>query len=285
MGALQERMLRDLRLKQLAVATQEKYLRPCRALAVFHMKSPEVLGEEEVKEYLDYLVSTGAGPASLQGAVAGLKFLYGVTLKRPDLAERLPWPKMPHPQPDILGGSEVARLFAAMGSAVPRMVLTTAYAAGLRISEACKLQKQDIDSKRMLIHVRLGKGKKDRYVMLSPTLLAMLRKYWLAVRPPAEWLFPGRRRGTHFHRASASKALGLAVKAAKIDKHVTTHSLRHAFATHLLEAGADLRVIQVLLGHASIRTTARYAQVSRRHVGRVTSPLDLLGTREGAVLG
>ena len=285
MGALHDRMLLDMKLKQMAATTQAHYLRACRALAVFHMKGPDQLGEAEVKEFLEHLLEAGAAPETLRMHVAGLRFLYGVTLNRPEFAERLPWPKVPRRMPDILSGSEVEKLLQAVRGVVPAMALTTAYAAGLRVAEICRLRVEDIDSKRQLIHVRLGKGKKDRYVMLSPTLLTMLREYWRQVRPRDGWLFPGRGRNTHIVSKTVSKALTTAVKLLKLKKRVTPHMLRHAFATHLLETGVDIRVIQALLGHASIRTTARYAQVSRRHIGRVQSPLDLLGTKEGAVLG
>lgn len=285
MGELRNRMQRDMKLKQLSVGTQEQYLRPCRALAAFHMRRPDELGEEEVKEYLDHLLSTGVSAETLKMQVAGLRFLYGVTLNRPEMAERLPWPTVPHKKPDILSGSEVKKLLAAVRGVVPAMATMTAYGAGLRIGETCRLRVEDIDGKRGLIHVRLGKGRKDRYVMLSPTLLSVLREYWRRVRPQAGWLFPGRKPGTHLVENTVRKALRTAVEAVKLKKRVTTHSLRHAFATHLLELGADIRVIQVLLGHSSIRTTARYTQVSQQHVARTQSPLDALGTKRGAVLG
>jgi site-specific recombinase XerD len=216
--------------------------------------------------------------------VAALKFLYGVTLDRPKVAERLLWPKVPHKKPDILSGTEVEKVLAAMTSLVPAMVAVTAYGAGLRISEACRLRVEDIDSKRGLIHVRLGKGGKDRYVMLADRLLEALRTYWVRARPADGWLFPGRKKGKHLSSGAVSLALKEAVKRAGLKKRVTVHTLRHSFATHLLEMGTDIRIIQVLLGHASIRTTARYTQVSRQQVGRVTSPLDVLGTEQGSVL-
>jgi site-specific recombinase XerD len=176
-------------------------------------------------------------------------------------------------------------LLAAVKSLVPAMVLTTAYGAGLRISEASRLRVEDIDSKRGLIHVRLGKGGKDRYVMLSERLLALLRAYWRQVRPSDGWLFSGRKKGQHITPAAANKALTAAVKVAKLKKRVTAHVLRHSFATHLHETGSDIRFIQVVLGHASIRTTARYARVSAKHIASVKSPLDLLGTKRAAALG
>jgi len=278
-------MERDLKLKNLAEGTRKEYLRCCCGFVRYHMRSPRELGEGAIKEYLAHLLMKGAGPETLKMNVAGLKFLYGVTLDRPKVAERLLWPKVPHKKADILSGSEVLKLLGVVRSLVCAMVLTTAYGAGLRISEACRLRVEDIDSKRMLIHVRLGKGGKDRYVMLSPRLLMALRRYWAEVRPTGPWLFPGRKQGTHLSPAAVQMALRKAVKAAKLKKRVTPHSLRHAFATHLLETGNDIRLIQALLGHASIRTTARYAQVSRTLVARAKSPLDLLGTQAGAVLG
>jgi integrase/recombinase XerD len=285
MGELYDRMARDLKLRNLAGPTQKEYLRCCCGFVRYHMKSPTELGETAIKEYLAHLQFRGAGPETLKMNVAGLKFLYGVTLDRSKVAERLPWPKVPHRKPDILSGSEVEQVLAALTSLVPAMVLMTAYGAGLRISEACRLRVEDIDGKRGLIHVRLGKGQKDRYVMLGGRLLEALRTYWVKERPQSGWLFPGRKQGTHLHSSAANWALKEAVKTAKLRKRVTAHSLRHAFATHLLELGTDIRVIQVLMGHASIGTTARYAQVSKRHITSVKSPLDVLGTRRAAALG
>lgn len=284
MGALYLRMERDLKLKNLAVATQKEYLRCCCGFARYHMTSPEKLGETALKEYLGHLLLRGAGPETVKMNVAGLKFLYGVTLDRPKVAERLPWPKVPHKKPDILSGTEMEKVLRAVGSLVPAMALTTAYGAGLRISEVCRLRVEDIDGKRGLIHVRLGKGGKDRYVMLSSRLLVTLRSYWAQVRPSDGWLFPGRKAGTHLSPEAVRKALSEALRSAKVKKRVTTHGLRHAFATHLLEAGNDIRLIQVLLGHASIRTTARYAHVSTKLIASVKSPLDLLGTKQGVAL-
>ena len=165
------------------------------------------------------------------------------------------------------------------------MALTTAYGAGLRVSEVCRLRVEDIDSRRKLIHVRLGKGGKDRYVMLGDRLLDGLRQYWVREKPQDGWLFPGREKGMHLHPTAVRWALKEAVKATKLKKRITPHVLRHSFATHLLEAGNDIRLIQVVLGHASIRTTARYTQVSAEQIASMKSPLDLLGTKQGAALG
>lgn len=285
MGELYQRMERDLKLKNLATVTQQKYLRCCCNFVRFHMKSPRDLGETGIKEYLAHLQLRGAGPETLKLNIAGLKFLYGVTLDRPKVAERLPWPKVPHKTADILSGSEMEKVLSEVKLLVPAMVLMTAYGTGLRIGEAVRLRVEDIDGKRNLIHVRLGKGKKDRYVMLADRLLKALRSYWLRVRPQSGWLFPGSKAGTHLTPGTVSGALKEAVRSAKLKKRVTAHTLRHTFATHLLELGTDIRVIQVLLGHASIRTTARYAQVSGKHIASVKSPLDVLGTRRGTALG
>ncbi len=281
MGELYQKMARDLKLKNLATTTQSEYLRCCFRFARYHMKSPTEMGEAAVKEYLAHLQLKGAGPETLKMNVAGLKFLYGVTLDRPTVAARLPWPKVPHKKPDILSVAELEKVLSAVTSLVPAMALLTAYGAGLRVSEVCRLRVEDIDSKRGLIHVRLGKGGKDRYVMLSERLLVALRAYWVKVRPQGGWLFPGREKGQHLSPDAVRMALKAAVRKAKLKKRITAHSMRHAFATHLLEAGTSIRVIQVLLGHASIRTTARYTQVSARHIASVKSPLDLLGTRQG----
>lgn len=285
MGELYDRMARDLKLKNLAEKTQKEYLRCCCGFVRYHMKSPRELGETALKQYLAHLQLRGAGPETLKMNVAGLKFLYGVTLDRAKVAERLPWPKVPHKKPDILSGSEVEKLLNAVPSLVPKMALTTAYGAGLRLGEVCRLRAEDIDGKRGLIHVRLGKGRKDRYVMLANRLLLALRAYWGKVKPKGGWLFPGSKPGRPLSPDAVRKALERATKTVKLKKRVRGHGLRHAFATHLLEAGTDIRIIQVVLGHASIHTTARYAQVSSKLIASTKSPLDLLGTKKAAALG
>jgi len=285
MGELYNRMAQDLKLRNLSPLTRDQYLRSCGNFVRYHMKSPNDLGEAAIKEYLSHLMFKGAKPATVRGAVAALKFLYGVTLDRAKEAERIPWPKVPRRQPVILSGSEVAQVLAAIKGRAAAVALTAAYGAGLRISEACRLRVEDIDSRRGLIHVRLGKGAKDRYVMLSERLLAVLRRFWQQAHPKGGWLFPGRKPDKSITPHAVDKALTKAMQTLKLKKRVTPHVLRHSFATHLLEAGSDIRLIQVLLGHASIRTTARYAQVSAAHVARTKSPLDLLGTKQGSVLG
>ncbi len=281
MGELYQKMSQDLAIKNLAVGTRDQYLQCCRGFARYHMRSPKEMGLAEIKDYLGQMVREGASPEKLKMHVAGLKFLYRVTLDREEVAEKIPWPKVPHKKPDILSLSEVERLLDAAMSAsqISAVVSMAAYSAGLRISEACRLRPEDIDSARKLIHVRLGKGGKDRYVMLSEQLLEILRGYWVKVRPEGGWLFPGRKAGNPITRNAVAKAIDTAAAKAKLRKKVTPHQLRHSFATHLLEAGTDIRVIQVLLGHSSIRSTARYTQVSARHIGSVKSPLDKLRVR------
>jgi len=276
MGELYQKMSQDLAIKNLAAATRQQYLRCCSEFVRYHMRSPRELGLPDIKDYLGRLVCQGARPEKLKMHVAGLKFLFGTTLEREEVAEKIPWPKVPHKKPDILSPAEVERLLQAAMSAsrVPAVVAVAAYGAGLRISEACRLRPEDIDSARGLIHVRLGKGSKDRYVMLSPQLLQILRGYWAQVRPQGGWLFPGQKRGAPITSRAVARVLSRAAVRAKLRKKVSPHVLRHSFATHLLEAGTDIRAIQVLLGHCSIRTTARYTQVSERHVGSVKSPLD-----------
>jgi len=285
MGELYNKMARDLALKNLAATTQQQYLRCCCHFVRYHMLSPRELGETDIKQYLEHLRLKGAGPGALKMNVAALRFLYGVTLDRPKVAERLPWPKVPQKEPDILSGTEVEKVLEAVNSLVPAMALTTAYGAGLRNSEVCRLRVEDIDSKRGLIHIRQGKGGKDRYVMLPVRLLAMLRAYWKVVRPTDGWLFPGWKKGTHLTSATVRAALKRAVKTVKLNKHITAHTLRHSFATHLHEMGNDVRFIQVVLGHSSIRTTQRYTHVSNKRIAQVKSPLDVLGTKEAAPLG
>jgi site-specific recombinase XerD len=243
------------------------------------------MGEAEVRAFLLHLLGAGKSPSVLKMQVAALKFLYSVTLGRPEEVVGIPWPKVQRRLPDILSGSEVGRLLAAVTSRKYRMVLMAAYGAGLRVSEACSLSVTDIDSPRGLIHIRDGKRGRDRYVMLPDRLLSALREYWRSERLGGQLLFPGREPSRCVSPEAVRDALRKSVAVCGLTKRVTVHSLRHAFATHLLEDGADLRTIQELLGHNSIRTTVGYLHVSSAHIARTRSPLDLLGTPDGAVLG
>jgi integrase/recombinase XerD len=284
MGMIREKMIRDLKLRGLAESTQQIYVRECARFIEHYRRAPGEMGVEEVLAYLSHLEQSGLGPSRRKLAGAGIRFLYGVTLERPEVASRIPWPKVPSAQPDILSGTEVAQVLAAVQPLRNRVILSVAYGAGLRISECCRLQVGDIDSRRMLIHVRHGKGGRDRFVVLGPKLLQLMREYWATVRPPGPALFPGMGRGGVVNRRTLNVALHDAVKRSGIKKRVTPHGLRHACATHLLELGTDLRSVQVFLGHRSIRSTVRYTQVTPHHFARLRSPLDVLGTPEGQPL-
>jgi site-specific recombinase XerD len=285
MGALCQRMTEDLKLKNYAPATCSEYVRCARRYVAFHMRSPAVMGEREIRDFLLALAFRQSSPSVLKMHVASLKFLYTTTLRRPEEVVALPWPKVPHRLPDILSGTEVNALLSAVEPLAHRAVVMTAYGTGLRIREACSLRTTDIDSKRGLIHVRDGKRARDRYVMLPERLLAFLREYWRQTQATGPLLFPGGKPGRPITPGAVRAALKKGIRKTGIQKRVTLHSLRHSFATHLLETGTDIRVIQALLGHSSIRSTVRYTQVSRTHVGRVPSPLDLLGKEKGRVLG
>lgn len=280
MSKLREKMAADLRLKGFRPNTQEAYLRCVRRFANHFGRSPDRLGEAEVRAFLDFLTCERKASTSTRRVYLGaLKFLYRVTLGRPAAVVKIPYPRVAQPLPDILSRGEIEQMLAATRSLKHRAILMTAYGAGLRVSEICALRVTDIDSERMLIHVHDGKGGKDRYVMLSPRLLVVLREYWRQRRAaPGPYLFAGGRPG----EALSTKAIwhmvhGLVVRCG-IKKHVTPHTMRHCFATHLMEAGTDLRTIQALLGHRSPRTTVRYTLVSKRHVSAVHSPLDALAT-------
>lgn len=277
MGQLRDQMDGDLRLKGFRPVTRYHYLRCARSFAAHYRKSPTALGEAEVRAFLLHLVhERKAKPATLRMYVAALKFLYATTLRRPEVVARIPWPQVPERLPDILSPAEITQLLGAVRSMKHRVVLMIAYGAGLRISEVCSLQVGDIDSQRMVIHVRDGKGGKDRYVMLGERLLAVLREYWRLATPRGPFLFPGMKGACHLQPGTVQRMLQTVVATCGVSKRVTPHVLRHCFATHLLEAGTDVRTIQQLLGHSSIRTTARYTQISTRQIGQTRSPLDTL---------
>jgi len=280
MGELKKKMSDDLELRCYKPGTCENYLHCAERFAAHFRRSPAEMGEAEIREYL-LSRKRKAGPGAVKMSVAALKFLYTHTLNRPEEVIRIPWPRTPKPLPDILSGTEVSRLLESLRSVKHRMIAMTAYGTGMRVHEACSLKTGDIDSKRMLVHIRDGKRGRDRYVMLPSRLLLCLREYWKAARPPGDRLFPGRDPDGHIGPSAVRDAVRKAARDAGITKRVTPHVLRHSFATHLLESGSDIRTIQVLLGHGSIRTTERYVKVSKAHVGKVKSPLDLLGTEEG----
>jgi site-specific recombinase XerD len=276
MTPLRRRMLEDMGIRNLAENTQSAYLLQITAYTKYFKRPPEELGPEEIRAYQVYLTQTrNLSPSSLSVATGALRFLYKVTLKRDWAVELIPMPKRPFILPVILSREEVMHFLDSIGNVKHRAILMTAYAAGLRVSEATHLKLTDIDSQRMMLRVDQGKGQKDRYVMLSPRLLDELRKYWKDVRP-TEWLFPGDRPGQPITRGAVGLACQRAHRASGISKPITVHSLRHAFASHLLESGADVRRIQLLLGHRSLATTSRYLKVATSTVCATTSPFDLL---------
>jgi site-specific recombinase XerD len=244
------------------------------------------MGEPEVRQYLLHLVlEKKVGAATQKMHVAGIRFLYAETLGRPEVVANIPWPKVRQKLPDILSGTEVDRLLGSLDSIKYRAIVMTTYGTGLRISEVCTLHIEDIDSRRMLLHVRNGKGGRDRYVTLPKQVLFTLRHYWAAERPKRPALFPGQQPDACISASAVRSNLHEAARKAGLTKRVTPHVLRHTFATHLLELGTDLRVIQMLLGHASIRTTVRYTRVTDKHVARTTSPIDVLGTPKAKAMG
>lgn len=286
MGALRDRMKADLDLRGRAANTQRMYLRCARDFAAYFRRSPAEMGEAELRRFLVHLTQEKKVSLATQHVyVASLKFLYKATLGRPEEVARIPFPKVPKPIPDILSGTEVDRLLNCIRSVKYRAIVMVSYAAGLRVGEAVSLKPDDIDSARGVIHVRLGKGKKDRLVPLSQRVLWLLRAYWKAERPVGAYLFPGMKPRTHLTERCVRSVLRKAVREAGIRKRVTPHVLRHCFATHLLETGTDVTVVQRLLGHTSLRTTIRYTHANAATVVRTRSPLDLIGTSAGQPLG
>jgi site-specific recombinase XerD len=276
MTPLRQRMLEDMAVRNFAENTQSAYLQQIIAYARYFHRPPEELGPEEVRAYQVYLTQTRMlSPGSVSVATGALRFLYKVTLKRPWAWEFIPMPKRPFKLPVVLSPEEVMHFLESVHNIKHRAILTVAYAAGLRISEATHLKITDIDSQRMMLRVDQGKGNKDRYVMLSPRLLEELRTYWKLVHPKL-WLFPGELSGQPITRSALSQACQKAHRASGIRKPISPHSLRHAFATHLLELGTDLRTIQLLLGHRSLATTSRYLKVATTTVCATSSPFDLL---------
>lgn len=275
-----EKMTQDLKLRGLAKPTTTEYLRYARRYAGYHGRCPREMGEREAQQFLAHrLVNDRVSHSTIKVGVAALRFLYGTTLGRPEVALAIAYPKVKSALPDILSGSEIDQVLGALEEPKYRAIVMTTYGAGLRIREVCNLQVADIDSKRMLLHVRYAKGGRDRYVPLPERVLFMLRRYWVAARPRGPELFPGKVPGHAISPDAVRHHLHAAALKAGLQKPCTPHILRHSFATHLLELGTDIRVIQMLLGHACITTTLRYAHVTPAHVARVRSPIDVLGTK------
>lgn len=277
MGEVYEKMRSDLKLRRYSPRTEKSYLwSACRFVRHF-MRAPAQMGSAEVRAFLLMLHDRGESASSIKMYVAALRFLYAVTLERPSEVANIPWPRVVQKLPAVVSRSEVEALLGKIEPLVCRMVVMTAYGTGLRISEVLALEIGDIDGKAGIIQVRRGKGGRPRLVMLPRRLLETLREYWRLARPPGALLFPGQDRSKPLCPDTVRRAVHCASSALGINRRVTMHAFRHSFATHLLESGEDLRTIQVLLGHASIRNTTRYLQVSTQHLARVSSPLDALG--------
>ena len=268
-----ERMDQELKLRGYGARTRKAYLGHIARFINFYGKEPQDLGEAEIRRYVLHLLDERKSHTYANQCISALKFLYGKVLKQSSSIVNLPRPKKERKLPDVLSRAEVLRIFEAISNLKHRALLMMVYSAGLRVGEVVRLQVEDVDSERRLLHVRQGKGRKDRYVMLSEVALETLRDYWRAYRP-RKWLFPGQREGRHLHERTVEKILKQACRKAGIRKDVSVHTLRHSFATHLLEAGIDLRYIQEMLGHKSSKTTEIYTHVSKRNIATIRSPLD-----------
>ena len=277
MTSLRQRMLEDMQVRNLSPHTQRAYQEQVSRFARHFNQSPATLGPEEIRSYQVYLTNEKKlAPSSILIAVAALRFLYKVTLKKAwPFDDVIPAPKKPQTLPVVLSPEEIVQFLDCVKKPKHRTILTTCYAAGLRISEAVQLTIPAIDSQRMVLRVEQGKGQKDRYVMLSPKLLDILRDWWKLTRP-THWLFPGDRSDHPITRGAVERECQEAQRRSRIPKPITPHSMRHAFAVHLLEAGTDVRTIQLLLGHRSLATTARYLRIATSQVCSTSSPLDVL---------
>jgi integrase/recombinase XerD len=278
---LRQRMLDDMRMRKLSDKTQSHYLRAVKCFAAYLGRPPDTASAEDLRRYQLHLVDEGISPASLNAAISGLKFFFDITLDHAELMARMQPVHLPRTLPVILSREEVARLIEAAGNLKHQTALSVAYGAGLRVSEVVALKVGDVDSQRMTLRIEQAKGQKDRYALLSPVLLGRLRAWWRVARaqgkmPDGGWLFPGLNPFNPLSTRQMERAIHAAADAAQIDKRVSMHTLRHSFATHLLEAKVDIRVIQVLLGHKKLETTALYAQVATDILREVVSPLEQL---------
>jgi integrase/recombinase XerD len=285
MSDLYSRLQSDIRLSRRSRRTEAHYLPHVRAFwARFPDRDPETLGEVEVRAYLHHLVEQRHVSVYTQKmALAALKFLFEKTLGRREVVARIPWPRVADRLPVVLSQGELLALFRAAEAGIVRTACLCAYAGGLRVSEVARLQGSDIDSARGVIHVREGKGLRDRLTVLPARLLGVLRRYWQEARLKGPWLFPGATSEGHVGVRRLEEGFAKARRLARIDRPgVRFHSLRHSFATHMLEAGVDVRVVQVLLGHKRLETTTRYAQVRTDFIARLPDPLELLAPRRAA---
>jgi site-specific recombinase XerD len=272
---LRQRMIEDMTARHFAEKAQTDYIRYVKSFVAFLGRSPDTASAEDLRLFQQHMTKTHVSPGVVNATVVALRFFFKVTLERDDLVRRLTLVTEPRRAPIVLSQEEVARLLTAAPGVKYKAALSVAYGAGLRVSEVVALKVSDIDRERMLLRVEQGKGRKDRFVMLSPQLLELLRDWW-QVAPPRGWLFPGLDPVNPMSARQLCRAVSAAARAAGIAKRVSPHTLRHSFATHLLEQNVDIRVIQVLLGHAKLETTALYTRVAVNTIRDVTSPLERL---------
>ena len=282
---LRQRMIEDMRMRQLAPHTQDAYIRAVYKLAAFTKKSPDAVSAEDLRRFQLHMVDAGTSPTTLNATITGLRFFFDVTLERPQMMTKMQSVRVPQRLPVVLSREAVCRLLGAVGHIKHQTALSVAYGTGLRVGEVVALKVGDIDSERMTLRVEQGKGSKDRYAMLSPILLERLRVWWRVARAQGKmldggWLFPGLNPVEPLSTRQLNRAIHDAAAVAKIDKRVSMHTLRHSFATHLLEQKVDIRVIQVMLGHKKLDNTARYVQVATDVLREVLSPLETLATPE-----
>ena len=285
-SALRARMIEDMTVRGFTEETRHDYVRRVRAFAAFIRRPPDTATAEDLRRFQLHQRQSGMQPPSINNSVSALRFFFTVTLDRPDLAQRLTVVREPLRLPSVLSVEEITLLLQSAPGAKYKAALGTAYGAGLRVSEVVALKVGDINSERMLLRVEQGKGRKDRHAMLSPQLLELLRDWWVEGRRrgvllPRGWLFPSRNPIEPLSTRQLNRAIHAAAEAAGIKKRVSMHTLRHSFATHLLEQNTDIRVIQVLLGHAKLETTALYTRVATTMIRSVTSPLDRLAPLPG----
>jgi len=274
-------MLEDMTMRKLKVKTQAAYIRAVKNFTRFFGRSPDLAEPEDLRSYQLHMVEKGVSSTTLNATITALKFFYGVTLDRPSALKKMSPVRLPQKLPRVLSVAQVARLLTAASNLKHRAALSIAYGAGLRASEVTHLKVADIDSERMILRIEQGKGRRDRYAMLSPALLELLRSWWRQAHAqgkmlPGGWLFPGQNPVKPLSTRQLNRACKSAAAAAELDQRISMHTLRHSFATHLLEQKVDIRVIQVLLGHQKLENTARYSHVATRTLSEVTSPLDQL---------
>jgi site-specific recombinase XerD len=274
-------MIDDMRMRKLELKTRTAYLRAVKKLAGFLKRSPDTATVEDLRRFQLYLVDQGTSPITINATISGLKFFFGITLGQGELMLKMQTMRVPQKLPVVLSRDEVTRLIAAAPNLKSQTALSVAYATGLRVSEVIGLKVTDIDSKRMTLRVEQGKGSKDRYAMLPPLLLERLRAWWRLANAqgkmlPGGWLFPGMNPTNPLTARQLNRAIVIAAETARIDKRVSMHTLRHSFATHLLEQKVDIRLIQVMLGHKKLETTVVYTHVATEILREVVNPLEAI---------